>query len=186
MWPKTGTQTMWTVLKNFGFVSDKLENFQRTNQFSDGYSHDCALFKGHEEYKLLIAVRNPYTRFFSLYSYMMKLSKKNISKEGFQSFLDIHLDNLHSYYCTDFTVRKPDYFVRQEFMFEDYCKIPFINESDLYLSGKLREICNLKMNETAEVSNWKIYFDEKIADRIYYKHIDYFSYFNYDRNSWKA
>ena len=83
---------------------------------------------------------------------MMKLSKKNISKEGFQSFLDIHLDNLHSYYCTDFTIRKPDYFVRQEFMFEDYCKIPFINESDLYSSGKLREICNIKMNQTAEVS----------------------------------
>jgi hypothetical protein len=192
LWKKCGTSHMSKIMNNFDFKFYMVEN----NNFillEDNIvqKHYCNLFHGHEDYKLLTAVRNPYSRFFSEYTFNRdpeEFIDNEINKEKFKSL--IYRSIVHSDFypndCIDFSERVPDYVVRVENLYEDYSKIPFIVESDYYKSGELKKMTTQKIN----VSNkdeflWKKFYTQEIADIVYYRMLRYFEMFGYDKDSWK-
>jgi hypothetical protein len=81
--------------------------------------------------------------------------------------------------------RVPDYFIRQENTFEDYSKIPFIKNSELYKSGQLKDLCNEKINHNKNSYDFREYYNQNTADLVYYNFSKYFNLLGYDKNSWK-
>jgi hypothetical protein len=84
-----------------------------------------------------------------------------------------------------FTQRVPDYFIRQENLYEDYIKIPFVRDSKLNTCGILEELCGRKMNEgSPKLKTYKEYYNQELADIIYLNYKEYFDHLSYDKDSW--
>lgn len=187
IWNKTGTSHMKTILDYFDFYYYSIIKGERKLlQKTIIQTHDCKFFNGHEDYKFMVSARNPYTRFLSQYRFQNRPINEKLNSEGFQKFLEEHIfDAPNNAECTNFHTRLPDYYVRTESLFEDYSKIPFIIETDLYKSGILKTMCEKKVNENPLKNDWRDFFTKEIADLIYYNTQEYFKFFGYDKNSWK-
>lgn len=184
LWDKTGTSLSKKILSNFDFYFYGFKDGQRkliSNEITQ--LHVCKLFPGHEQYKMLATVRNPYIRLFSSYCMGYNFEVKNI--DDFKKFVENALYLEKNFECSLFSERTPDYFVRVENVFEDYLKIPFIRRSSLYQNGKLYEICNSKVNPSNHSLDWRDFYDKSLADLVYYGTQSYFELFGYDKNSWK-
>ncbi len=185
LWAKTGTSHMKQNLKYFGFNFYMFDGGKRSF-LSKGITqqHTCQLFEGHEEYKLMVSARNPYPRYVSAYI-MRKFSSKKFAEDSFKVFLEKTLFENVNFDCVTFHSRIPDYFIRVENMFEDYSKVPFIVKTDYYKSGLMEEFCNKKINPSKIDVDWKDYYNQSIADLVFYNSQNYFEILDYDKNSWK-
>lgn len=186
LWDKTGTTHAKTVLSNFNFRHFGIDGDKKvllTNEIIQ--YHRCALFPGHENYKLFVTARNPYTRFASLFKYST-MDEKKFTKEEFRNFVEFTIQVISNVAeCSLFRNRLPDYYVRVESLYEDYCRIPFINNSELRKTGKLQNLCRKVVNPARFNYYWKDFYDKSIADTIYFASQNYFDFFGYDKNSWK-
>jgi hypothetical protein len=180
---KTASTHAFSVLKNYGLGACTLDNNQMVkvrNRVEDLYTHTCDFFHGHENYLFISTARNPYSRFVSYFKFI-GAEKQNFGFYDFlyESILEKPLNK------PTFKERVPDYFLRQEHMFEDYSKIPFIQNSEFYTSGKLKELCEKKINHNKIVYDFRDYYDEMSADLVYYNFSKYFELLGYDKDSWK-
>ena len=184
LWDKTGTSHAKEILSNFNFsfyeVSTKPKKL-----ISDSITqfHYCSLFEGHENYKYLVTARNPYTRFFSLFR--MSSPQNKITIDNFRTFIEEKIQSPNNFNCADFSERTPDFFLRLENLYDDYCKIPFINESNLKRNGTLMILCDNIVNKGKEGFDWKNFYNQSIADLVFYSIQKYFDLLGYDKNSWK-
>lgn len=179
LWSKTGTSHLIKVLQHFDFNFYRFEGKRRIFEKKNILQiHLCELFPGHEEYKMMVTARNPYSRYVSLY----KMRNENVT---FQEFLESQVHSKTNFDCVTFIQRKPDYFIRVENMYNDYLKIPFIVQSDYFKTGLLWEFCNKKINESDNTKDWKEYYNQSLADLVYYSCQNYFTFYDYNRNSWK-
>ena len=85
----------------------------------------------------------------------------------------------------NYNERIPDYFIRQENIFEDYLKIPFVKKSEFYRSGQLEDLCNNKINHNENSYDYREYYNQENADLVYYSFSKYFDLLGYEKNSWK-
>jgi hypothetical protein len=192
LWKKCGTEHMTKIMNNYDFKHYKIEgdNLILTHNKIEK-NHNCNLFIGHENYKILAAVRNPYTRFFSDFTFNRIPQEFTYTEENKEKFrvhiysIIVHSEKLFES-CIDFDGRTPDYPVRLENLYEDYSKIPFIVESEYYKSGELKKDTTQKVNVSNEDETlWKKFYTQEIADIVYYRMARYFDLFGYDKNSWK-
>jgi hypothetical protein len=183
---------MTKILNKFDFNYYEIKN-NGLNLLKNGIvqKHYCNLFNGHENYKIISAIRNPYSRFFSEYTFNRAKDEyipDEVNKETFRNFIyqtTVFSEVLNND-CIDFSNRIPEYPVRLESLYEDYSKIPFIVESEYFKSGELKNDVNKKINVSNEDENlWRKFYTQEIADIIYYRMPRYFELFGYDKNSWK-
>ena len=194
-----------TVISKFLFSSITFCSKLFSTKFI--HSHYYNSLPNYENYKLICTVRNPYSKFVSLFKYLLRLEKKVISTYNWrEEFFELLFDNLthHSaqgwahelYSGLDLSSlgRKIDYPLRIENLFEDYSSIPFIKDSDYLKNGSLKKDLDLKLNSTDgnhdyslyKIPNkWEDFYDQSTADFVYSKNQSYFDYFGYDKNSWK-
>lgn len=184
LWDKTGTSHAKEVLSNFsfGFYDVSCEPKKIVSTSITQYHH-CSLFKGHESYKLIATARNPYSRLFSYFN--MTFPKEKITKENFRDFVEEKIQSPNNFDCANFHLRKPDYFLKIENLYEDYCKIPFIYESDLRKKNILKIMCNNVVNKGKNDFFWKDFYNQATADLVFYSTQQYFYLLSYDKNSWK-
>jgi hypothetical protein len=188
LWRKCGTTHMGKILSKYDFKFYRFEN-NSLNLVADkiALQHDCGLFQGHEKYSIISAVRNPYSRFFSEYTYRRPSEEfiyNETNKEKFKSLVynACVYAKPFSNGCFDFTERIPDYPVRLENLYEDYSKIPFITDSEYFKSGELKKDINFKVNVSNEDDSlWRKFYTQEIADIIYYRMPRYFELFGYDK-----
>ncbi len=70
LWRKCGTSHMAKIMNKYGFKFYRVDDGELvTLENNVVQKHYCNLFEGHENYKILAAVRNPYSRFFSEYTF---------------------------------------------------------------------------------------------------------------------
>lgn len=186
LWDKTGTTHARKVLQYFNFHHFGFNGNQKVLLKNEIIQlHKCSLFPEHEKYKFFVTARNPYTRFASLFKFSTTDSSI-FNKEEFRKFVEFTIQALdRTMECSLFKDRLPDYYVRVENLYEDYCKIPFIVESELKKSGKLENLCKKVVNPARFDYYWKDFYDKNVADTIYYATQNYFDFFGYDKNSWK-
>lgn len=146
------------------------------------HSHSLNLFEGHEDYKLICTARNPIHRIFSSFVYSNRF-KERLYKEDFIVFFNQIIEkNDFLWLATIRThLREPDYFIRVENMYEDYMKIPFINQSKIAQSGTLYELCNRKKNVTKKFDiRIEDFYTPDMLNYLYLEFQDYFDKLGYE------
>lgn len=184
--PKTGSYHAIWVLENFDFyyleMTPNRKKIQRYVQRTE-HSHQIALFDGHEKYKLICTARHPLKRVFSAFIYTSNNRKStDLSKKAFINFFirEFHGGESAWFEGLFFDERIPDYFLRTENLFEDYSKIPFVAESELFKSGKLEEMCKEKKNSFEKKDlNAIDYFTDDMIDCMYKKYKTYYDLLGY-------
>jgi len=183
--PRTGSNHMVTILKNYDFKhyvhQDDNKEIYDENLVANHYSK---LFDGHENYQFISSIRNPYSLEVSLFR-MNKLVGDY--KERFKRFID-------GRYFTQFGGKKPiinftrvpDFFIRMENLYEDYSKIPFIVNSDYYQSGELKKQVEIKINNNIfDDRDWRDFYDDESAEIVYSNNMEIFNLNHYDKDSYK-
>ena len=186
---RTGSTHFTDILNRLGFQSayfkdGKLVKYKNTVW----HNHFCKFFENHWDYSFLISIRNPYSMIIS----QTGAAKMQFSLEN-QKIIQARIENLMQNpldvggCCQCFHIRKPDYAVRLENLYEDWVRIPFVKTHNLYLSGTLKELCKRKLNgfDIEDQNYWKKYYNQSLADLVYYNHPETFELYGYDRESWR-
>jgi hypothetical protein len=188
---RTGSTHFTHMLELFGFESVdldlttlKLSNFQDKVR----HNHTCSLFENHWDYKFIASVRNPYSMMISqsgIQSDKITPNKKELAKIRIENLIQspFQADGC----CECFHQRKPDYFIRLEHLYDDWLQLPFAKSHELHFPGHLKKLTETRMNNqlNTEGDYWKQFYDQSLADSVYYSQPDTFELCGYDRNSWK-
>lgn len=174
----TASRLAWKIFDNFDFCSYDVNNEGVLLKKSFEHNHYIGLFENHENYKLILTCRNPYTRATAGWD------NDNVNKNFLKVLEGQYQSPLHYKFISLLKLRKPDYFIRVENLLEDYLKIPFIRESDFYKSGQMEKLINKNPYRDKVYLN-RPKLDKKLADLIYYNNSYYFELLGYDKDSWK-
>jgi hypothetical protein len=189
---RTGSTHFTNILEKLGFgcadinlETKKLSNFKLKAE----HNHTCIFFENHWDYKFITSMRNPYS---------MMISRTGIinldDMEDSNKILKIRMENMTQNPlhfdggCMCYHERKPDYVIRLEHLYEDWLKLPFVPNHGLNLSGELEKLTKIRLNNSANDGGdyWKKYYDQALADLVYYNYPDSFELFGYDKDSWKS
>lgn len=171
---KTGSCSAARILNFYNF-----KTYINDNEVELRPIHLMEYFPGHENYTFICTARNPFTRFLSQYKFNHK-DPNQWSVEGFRQYFDHDIRFFLPQKLYPFKERTPDYFIKLENLKEDYGKIPFIRESEYFLSGQLHKQCEIKINSTEEIQNPQDYYSNEMIDKILDVGKDYFELLNYD------
>lgn len=182
--PKTASEHATTVFSLFNFQGI-LCDYNRSNIIEyhnvPNHNHNLNFFEGHDDYKLICTARNPIKIMFSAYIFSNRVNK-NLSVQGFREFFSKEMYNGNSFWLEGckFNERVPDYFIRQEQLFQDYLKIPFVRESKITKCGALEELCTKRLNHSDGV-NIKINdcYTNDMIDSLYMNYKWYFDTLGY-------
>lgn len=181
---KTASEHAVTVFSLFSFENFVCDYSRKNIENYHGivrHNHGLNLFEGHENYKLICTARNPLKRLLSAYVYSNRIYK-NLSVKGFRNFFIRTISEPNNAWLSasgSFS-RIPDYFIRQENLYEDYLKIPFIKESKVATCGVLEELCNKKINQTEHHNlDIKECYTKDMIDYIYTEYRWYFDTLGY-------
>ncbi len=178
MVPKTGSFHATFIFNHFDFISYNTAELGLREKFLT-HNHSMELFPGHENYKFICTVRNPFTKLLSEFKYRLT-DKSEFTPEKFRKFFSEKSDVQFDYIFVMFQKRKPDYFLRIEHLWADYIKIPFVYNSKLCQSGLLYELCNKKLNGTFIRPEEKFFYTKDMIEHVKYVAKDYLEMFGYD------
>jgi hypothetical protein len=188
---RTGSTHFTFMLERFNFESADLDlETMKLSNFQDNvrHNHTCFLFENHWDYKFITSVRNPYSMMISQAGIMSDKSssdKKELVRERIENL--IQYPHNHDGCCNCFHERQPDYIIRLEHLYEDWLKVPFVKSDELHFPGQLKKQTEIVMNNQPNTKGhyWKDFYDQSLADTVYYSQPYTFELFGYDRDSWK-
>ena len=137
--PRTGSTNAWRVFEKLGFSYKKFnEDKKRFEPYGYNFhNHFHRLFDGHQNYKLITLLRNPYSRLVSQFRVTSCPFKGDVVDDErydrFEHFLqnvfynDEKEDNMTWWYKP---TRDADYTIRQESNFQDFCNLPFVKSTE--------------------------------------------------------
>jgi len=187
---RTGSTHFTNIISKLGFQSAKIvDNKIVSYEEKVRHNHFCTLSQNHLDYKFIITTRNPYSMVISRAGIPSMENILDIQSE-LESRINAIVQNLITFpfCCRCFQERKPDYFLRLENLYEDWIKIPFVRTHELNISGELKKLTSIRMNErnnTKDINHWKKYYNKRTADLVYYSFPNNFELFGYTKDSWK-
>lgn len=204
---RCGTKATSHIFKHFDFDYQNVCENKNRPKHSQYQSHDLSnppeIYK---DYDVVCSIRNPYDRMMGIFLNFVSLGKsspllKNDKTEimnNFNIFINelfsikeikpkfgikskkdkIILDVYVSKYNIDITI--PTYYIRMENIVEDIGKINFINESNLWTSGYIKNY--LTQNEHINVRHYdfKSIYTIESAKKVYEYHKQFFTQLGYD------
>jgi len=171
------------------------------------YSHNIGLIPGTENYFLMMNVRNPYSRAVSWwYSREWGFGEEGFGFNiSFEEFIKKRITpyrngvTLLGNYEKGVELKKPDLFIRYEYLEEDIKKIPFVDFNDPMVKTRFNTYILKNSFHNAEsdkgmmvrnkdddrYTDWKSYYNDELADIVWRGHQKQFDLLGYDKNSWK-
>jgi hypothetical protein len=178
MAPKTGSYHASFTFNHFDFISYSTAGNNLREKFLT-HNHSMDLFPGHENYKLICTVRNPFTKLVSEFKYRLQ-HEEEFTTENFRNFFSEKSERNFDLSFNMFKVRKPDYPLRVEYLWHDYIQIPFVYNSKLCQSGILYELCKKKMNGTIVDPKEKDLYTKDMIENVKFVAKEYLEMFGYD------
>ena len=190
---RTGTRSSGVIMSKLNFKND-IDKVQY-----GGVVHGIGIPEGKDDYKLIVNIRNPYSRMVSLYYLYLDNSKQFNQSFGrwVKSSLSF-LDYNENFFIAD-SLKKlskvPDLYVRMENFENDINCLWFVKENFDFLEQTLKNSIEkncynlgefqFNVNGFIKKESWKEYYNEEISEFVYKKMKNEFDFFNYDKNSWK-
>jgi hypothetical protein len=200
----SGSKTITRVLSHFQFNTYELKDSEITLKSSGPshiHSHYQDLFKGHEDYKILMSAINPYKFFSSSFEDIVYHNKELISSnitilDRFNDFIFDSFYPLSSYpqYSYVKNISRPiDYIIKIETIEKDILSIPWIANSHINSIGGITKILNdksvnkhtLPLTKFGLPEDWRNLYTEKTANIVYNNYSRYFEVCGYSKDSWK-
>ena len=188
---RTGTRSSGTIMSKLNFKHD-INKVQH-----DGVVHGIGIPEGKEDYKLIVNIRNPYSRLVSIFHLYMFRSK-NYDKKFYDWITKQHYiyeDEFFNIYIAGRLKRlpkEPDFYVRMENFQDDIKSLWFVKDNINLLEqtisdniDKNRYLSEFESDVFLKKKSWKEYYNEEISEVVYKKMKNEFDFFNYDKNSWK-
>ena len=158
----------------------------------DTFLHDQGIPPFCDDFQIICAIRNPYTRAVSAYIDLVDEGySKSFKEYCFQDRYNDYPNDKDLFYWYEWKdLKVPDYFIRLEHMNLDWRNIPLLGD-------KLNNIENLTsvnpvagekpLDEYDVNGHQKVtrFMDQEVADLIYEKDNIIFKLGNYDKESWK-
>jgi hypothetical protein len=185
---RTGSNHLTNIIRKLGFKTHYFEDDKLIRVDDLRLSSYCKFFENHSEYSFILSTRNPYSSQASLAGaghMHFSLENREIVRERMER--EFQFPVMTENCCNCFHIRTPDYFLKTESLYEDYLKIPFIKNHEINQSGELEKLCKEKMNSSPTIleNYWKKFYDQDMADLVYYNNVNNFELFGYDKQSWK-
>ena len=182
---KTASTTLSWILAHYKFRHYCFKNGEYVLQRSmlTHLGHDLTLPPTHENMNLICATRHPYHRVLSFIKMLYQHAPETLTKEEFDRkaweicFKENSILNLSA---VALKTRTPNFAIRQEHLFEDLVKIPFIKDSKLNQCGILEEMCDEKINSSFDLDVDE-YLSKELKDKIFDSFKEHFELFNYQR-----
>jgi hypothetical protein len=200
----SGSKTITRVLSHFQFNTYELKDSEITLKSSGPshiHSHYQDLFKGHEDYKILMSTINPYKFFSSSFEDIVYHNKELISSnitilDRFNEFIfdSFYPLSSHPQYSYVKNISRPiDYIIKIETIEKDILSIPWIANSHINSIGVITKILNdksvdkhtLPLTKFGLPEDWRNLYTEKTANIVYNNHSRYFEICGYSKDSWK-
>lgn len=195
---RCGSRSVSDIMKFYDFYNYETKQ----DIYHHPFSHSCQVPPEFLDYKIVMQVRNPYSRalsYWHLYSWK-EIDGKLFITESFEDYVFSN-KNITDHYENSILQYKPYYFIRYETLSKDVLNLSFLEKrEDVLENYKSRILNNVYVNEGIEAfegalkrderdsryADWKSYFNQKIAGYIYEKCAMQFELLNYDKNSWKT
>jgi hypothetical protein len=188
---RTGTRSSGAIMSKLNFKSENNNTPQKETV------HGIGIPEGKEDYKLIVNIRNPYSRMVSLY--YLYLHNSNQFNQSFDRWVKSNLS--FSDYNKNFFIleslkklpKLPDLYVRMENFKNDINSLWFVKQNFDFLEQTLKNNIENNLYDSDEFQSngfikkesWKEYYNEEISEFVYKKMKNEFDFFNYDKNSWK-
>ena len=195
---RCGSRSVSEIMKCYDFIN--YETGQDVRYYS--FSHSCDVPAEYLNYKIVMQIRNPYSRalsFWHLYSWK-DVNNELVIKNSFEDYVN-NDGMITDHYELPAKQFKPAYFIRYENLNEDILNVPFVDmkQEETALWYKDCILKNPYKNEGIEApvgalardskderyADWRKYFNQDIADIVYEKCKEQFTLFNYNKDSWK-
>lgn len=157
---RTGSRKVAEILSYYDFKSNGKLVFDHNNAYS--HSHGSQIHKSYMEYSLIVNMRNPYGKTYSLFRNFFKNGQSQ-GKDLFKKFLIEELPKgiMKNMIINPVLSKKPNFIIRLEQMKEDLSKIPFI--FDILTEKQL----DLMTQHGKEIEDFEVYYDQESKDIVY-------------------
>jgi len=188
---RTGTRSSGAIMSKLDFKSENNNIHQKE------IVHGIGIPEGKDDYKLIVNIRNPYSRMVSLYYLYLDNSKQ--FNQSFGRWVKSNLSfsdynkNLFIFESLKKLPKLPDLYVRMENFKNDINSLWFVKENFDFLEQTLKHNIENNLYDSDEFhskgfkkkESWKEYYNEEISEFVYKKMKNEFDFFNYNKNSWK-
>jgi len=201
---RCGSRAVSEILKHYDFFNYKV--FPVLTPESDirnvSHTHDYGVPEEFSDYKIILQIRNPYSREVSNWHLACFKEKKDnlIITSNFEDWV---LSNINQ--STEDVIKKynPHYYIKYECLDQEILKIPFvdINNPDVLRDYQNNILANQykyegvddprgdirRNNKDLRYADWQSYYvyNARLADIVYEKYKDQFELFGYEKDSWK-
>ena len=188
---KTGSSHATFMFTHFDFTTkcfDK-ETFELVNSKPPTkivHHHNCFITEQLMDYDVICTTRNPYARILSAFFYVNNMRQEELTVQNFRKFFAKEMDKPTMLHESYFGYPKiPKYFLRMENLYEDYLKLPFVFESNIFQWGLLQDLCNLKINKGKKSIPTSEFFTIDMIDYFYDNFRNLFDINGYEKDSYK-
>jgi hypothetical protein len=184
---KTASSHSSFVFAHFDFVTvtENLITGAIVNHTADNinFGHSLQFPPNHTNMSFICTMRHPYYRAFSVFARKFLRTLERPKVQDFETFFHevIEIDLEFTKTTNMFDSRVPDYVIKSESLYEDYLKIPFVNESKLNKCGILEDICNRRINKGLDTLNPTDYLTPSVKEKIYRMFQSHFELFGYEK-----
>lgn len=181
---KTGTVTASWIFTYFDFYTitrnfDEQGNYKEFSNAAMSAVHSFYLPPEVSDPKIIVTVRNPYDKMLSRFLFGWT-KESNPTPSDFENFIQTSIEKQNPTVTFPDEI-KPTYIIHSENLYEDYLKIPFVENSNLNKSGVLKEILNKKINEGRIKVNKLDFLTDNNKELIYSFLKNQFELFGYEK-----
>ena len=157
---RTGSRKLAEIFAYYDFKSEGRPVFNHNNGYA--HNHGYHIDEKYMDYDVIVGLRNPYGKTYSLFKNLHGTSKDK-SKEEFKKYLVKDLPTRETLKMVTNPILNtiPNYIIRLEYMEEDLLKIPFI--TDILKPKQL----SLMTQHGKEIEDFEVYYDQESKDIVY-------------------
>jgi hypothetical protein len=173
-------------MSHYGFKEQKHNMFAAYPGHAGNYTHNIGIPEGCEDYKVLMQIRNPYSRIVSMWNLECVIENGSEYKI-IKNFDEFATNRIFVEYTQALGIKIPNYLVRYENFIEDVTNLPFVDTKDPVVKNIFNDciFTNSHQSGISRHKNWKSYYNQYLADIVHENNKKQFEAFNYSKDSWK-
>ncbi len=208
--PKTGSRNLTRILKHLDFHTYGVDGERFVYLDSQPtHNHTVSFMENHLDHEVMISCRNPYAIYCSMFRLKIVVDGKirstfNLQKEYHEYLLEyLHYDmgdpwrdNSGNHFIEKLLSRKIDHRIKLENFSESVLNVPFIKNLPSEQIQLIRDLSLEKFGDYSEMkvfnfakkyfpSDFRLYYNQEIADLVYENFKGKFAIMGYDKDSWK-